>query len=97
MRPKKKYLLAGLATVLIGMLGIGGLVLHTINKVRTGHGLDYYFTGEGVQMNYIGALIAIAVAAVALLTGWIIRIWSQRRDDWPIKGSKTHKGKKDKT
>ena len=97
MRPKTKNLLGGLATVLIGLLGIGSLVLDTLNKVRTGHGLDYYFTGEGVQMNYIGAFITIAVVAVALLIGWIIRFWSQRRDAWNVKGSKIHKTKKEKT
>jgi hypothetical protein len=76
---KTKSRHGGLAAVLIGLLGIGGFVLYAINKVRTGHGLDYYFTGQGVQMNYLGALIAIGVAAVALLVGWIIRFWSQRR------------------
>jgi len=97
MRPKTKNLLGGLASVLIGVVGVGSLVLFTINKVRTGHGLDYYFTGEGVQMNYIGALIAVAVAAVALLVGLIIRLWSRRIDVRPLKGSKIKRGTKQRT
>jgi hypothetical protein len=32
-------------------LGIAGFALYLIDKVRTEHGLDYYFTGKRVQMN----------------------------------------------
>ncbi len=87
MRTKTKNLLGGFAAVLIGLMGIGGFVLRAIDKVRTGHGLDYYFTGYGVQMNYLGALIVIAIAPVALLIGWIIKVWSKGRDDWSINWS----------
>ncbi|MGA3115552.1 MAG: hypothetical protein ABSF90_14100 [Syntrophobacteraceae bacterium] len=95
MRPKTKNLLGGFAAVIIGILGIGSFVLRTIDKVRTGHGLDYYFTGWGVQMNYLGALITIAVIAVAMPIGWIIRLWSKRRDALSVKGLKTPKSKKE--
>jgi hypothetical protein len=91
MRPKTKNLLGVLVVVLIAWISIGGFVLYAINKVRTGHGLDYYFTGEGVQMNYIGVLIAFAVAAVAVLVGLIIRFWSRRGDIWSGKGLKINK------
>ena len=91
MHPKTKHLLGVFVGVLIALIGIGGFVLYAINKVRTGHGLDYYFTGEGVQMNYIGVLITIAVAAVALLVALIIRFWSRRGDAWSSKGLKINK------
>ena len=86
MRPKTKNLLGVLVAVLIALIGIGGFVLYAINKVRTGHGLDCYFAGEGVKMNYIGVLIAIGVAAIALLVGLVIRFWSRRGDACFSKG-----------
>ena len=97
MGPKTKNFLGGLVAVLTGVLGIGGFVLYAIGKVRAGHGLDYYFTGYGVEMNYLGALIAIAVAAVALLIGWIIRFWFKRGYGWSVKKSNIKKGKRAKT
>ena len=44
-------------------------------KVLTSHGLDYYFTGIGAEFNYIGALITIALALVAVVVGWAINWW----------------------
>jgi hypothetical protein len=65
-------------------------VLHIVQKVLTGHGLDYYFTGQGVRFNYMGALITLAVAAVAVLVGLGVRFFGakpqetkkRRRDEW---------------
>ena len=52
--------------------------IRVIDKVRSGHGLDYYFTGEGVRFNYVGALILLVIIPIALLIGWGIRYWSLR-------------------
>ncbi len=64
--------------ILIGS-GVASFVLLLIAKMKTGHGLDYYITGKGVQFNYIGAFIAIIVSAVALLVSWLIRRFKNKR------------------
>jgi ClpX C4-type zinc finger len=55
-----------------------GFILHAIEKVRSGHGLDYYFTGLGVKFNYIGALALLVCIRVALLFGWLLNYWLSR-------------------
>ncbi len=64
------------------LIVLGGMafVLRVVEKVRTGHGLDYYFTGWGVQVNYIGVLILLILIPVVVLVGWGIRWW-QLRDE----------------
>ena len=52
-------------------IGFIGFILHVILKVKSGHGLDYYQTGHGVEMNYIGVLIAIGVIPIVLILGWV--------------------------
>ena len=61
------------------LLGFASFILDAARKVQTGHGLDYYFTGWGVQFNYIGALIAIALTLFALVVGYGIRWWQKYR------------------
>ncbi len=61
------------------VLAIVSFILYAIQKVRTGRGLDYYLTGHGVQMNYIGVLIAFGMIAIVLLIGWIVRFWSNKK------------------
>ncbi len=65
---------------LLIILGGIAFVLRVVEKVKTGHGLDYYFTGWGVRVNYIGVLILLALIPVVLLMGWAIRWW-QLRDE----------------
>jgi len=65
--------------VILALIGFASFVLHAAGKVQTGHGLDYYFTGYGVQFNYIGALIAIALAIFALVVGCGIGWWQKYR------------------
>lgn len=48
-----------------------GFILLLIYKVISGHGLDYYRTGRGVEMNYIGVLIAIGIIPIVLLFAWL--------------------------
>jgi len=54
------------------ILALVGFVLHAVEKIRSGHGLDYYFTGFGVKFNYIGALVLLICIPVALLLGWML-------------------------
>lgn len=72
-----KCLFSGpVAIVVGGLLSILGLIafaIRAVQKVQAGHGLDYYFTGWGVQLNYIGVLIVFALIPVALLIGLGIR------------------------
>lgn len=65
---------------LLSILALIAFVIRAVQKVQTGHGLDYYFTGWGVQFNYIGALIVLALVPVTLLVGLGIRWW-QLRDE----------------
>jgi hypothetical protein len=94
MQPKVKNFLGGIAAIVIGLICIGGFVLYAIDKVHTGHGLDYFFTGMGVQMNYLGALTTIVVAAVALFIGWLANFFYKKRNDLLFKGLKNDKRNK---
>ena len=76
-RTKAGRVFFAIAGVLVVIAGIS-FVLRVVNKVSSGHGLDYYFTGRGVQFNYIGALILLIVIPVALAVGWVIRWWQLR-------------------
>ena len=52
-------------------LGFLGFIIRVILKVKSGHGLDYYRTGHGVEMNYIGVLVAIGIIPIVLILGWV--------------------------
>jgi len=54
------------------LLGSIGFFLRVLDKVLTGHGLDYYTTFWGVQFNYIGALTVFIVGAVLIAISPII-------------------------
>jgi len=86
---KKKYKFKivhtfGFLLTLAILLGFFGFILRIIDKIRSGHGLDYYFTGHGVQMNYIGALIILTVIPLVLLFAWIIKIIMTKKEDLEI-------------
>jgi hypothetical protein len=55
-----------------------------VGKVRSGHGLDTFLTGEGVEFNYIGALILLLLIPLSLIVGWGIRYW-QLKDERSFK------------
>jgi hypothetical protein len=67
-------MIAGIAVI----LAVVGFVLHAIERILSGHGLDYYFTGYGVKFNYIGALVLLICIPVALLLGWTLNYWLSR-------------------
>ena len=73
-------------------IGFIGFVLLLIHKVVTGHGLDYYKTGHGVEMNYIGALIIVCIMPIVLIIGWIGNKFFKLRENYLI--SKYNKKKK---
>jgi len=52
-------------------IGFIGFILHIFLKVKSGHGLEYYRTGHGVEMIYIGVLIAIGIIPIVLILGWL--------------------------
>jgi hypothetical protein len=62
--------IAGVASV-IGMIA---MVLMAIEKVRTGHGLDTYRTFWMVENNWIGLLVFLGAAVVALAIGLLLRL-----------------------
>ena len=75
---KKKYRfknknLAGISFSTVILLGSIGLTVKIIDKIRSGHGLDYYFTGHTFQMNYTGTLIILAFIPLVLLFTWAIK------------------------
>lgn len=82
MLKKNRFLsrIVGSVAAILIICGFAAFVLRVVDKVRTGHGLDYYFTGWGVQFNYIGVLILLILAPIAMLVGWGIRWW-QLRDE----------------
>ncbi len=52
-------------------LGVVGFILFAYQKVQSGHGIEYYRTGRGDQMSYIGALITFGLIPGALFFGWL--------------------------
>jgi nitric oxide reductase large subunit len=55
-----------------------GFILGALEKIRSGHGLDYYFTGFGAKFNYIGAIVLLVCIPIALLVGWGLNYWLSR-------------------
>ena len=62
------------------LLGLVGFAIRVYQKVSSGHGLDTYFTGWGVRMNYIGALIVLILIPLVLVVAWLINKIIERRE-----------------
>lgn len=81
MDEKKKNCKVCLSILFVGILSIFALVgqvLQVIEKVRTGHGLDYFITMWGYQFNYIGALVGfIAIALLCIISPIIYWVGSK--------------------
>ena len=58
--------------MVLWLLGGLGFFLRVLDKVLTGHGLDYYTTFWGVQFNYIGALTVFICGAVLFVISPVI-------------------------
>jgi hypothetical protein len=61
-------------------LGIIGFIARLYLKVKAGEGLDYYISGAGYKLNYIGALILFALLPIVMVGGWLIGKYLKWRD-----------------
>lgn len=64
----------------LSTIGLIAFVGHAWKKVASGNGLETYFTGWGVQFNYVGFLVLVGVIPVALLLGYAVRYWESRHE-----------------
>lgn len=55
-------------------------VLPTVQKVKSGRGLDTFFDGDGVEWNYIGHLVLLGLIPIAVIVGLGIRWWQLREE-----------------
>jgi len=68
----------GIVMVIV-MFGFVSFVVFLINKVISGHGLDYYISGMGYEFNYLGVLILVFSSPLIGLVVWLIS-WYRERD-----------------
>jgi membrane-bound ClpP family serine protease len=78
-RPKIKSIFNGIIGCL-AVLGIIGFIIRLYLKVKTGHGLDYYISGTGYKLNYIGVLTLFALLPLVLGGGWLFGKYLTWRD-----------------
>ena len=64
----------------LSLLGLIAFIGQAWRKVASGQGLETYFTGWGVQFNYIGFLVLVAVVPVVLMLGFAVRHWELRHE-----------------
>lgn len=79
--PLHRFVQSRIAWAVLGpavALGFLGLVLKLVLKVHAGAGLDTYFSGFGVKLNYIGVLVTLVVMLLALAVVPAIRWWTER-------------------
>jgi hypothetical protein len=85
MKAKESVKLIGcVLSAFLVLIIFAAMVFRIVAKVRSGHGLDTYLTPEGVEFNYIGALILLLLIPVSLVIGLGIRYW-QLRDERSFK------------
>lgn len=65
----------------LGALGFIGFIVRSYLKIKAGHGLDYYISGAGYKLNYIGVLTLFALIPIVLGGGWILGKYLQWRDN----------------
>jgi hypothetical protein len=69
-----------LSVGILTTLGLGSFIIRAWDKVASGKGLDVYFTGWGVQFNYVGFLVLVAIIPLVLLIGYGVRYWELRHE-----------------
>ena len=65
--------------ILIVLAGLG-FIGRVWTEISSGRGLDTYFTGYGVQFNYVGAAVLLALLPVAFLLGIALNWWYGREE-----------------
>jgi hypothetical protein len=68
-----------LGTALI-IIAVISFLLTILFKVSDGQGLDYYISGKGYKLNYLGVLILLAVLPLFGLVAWLLRWYQQRHE-----------------
>lgn len=64
----------------LSLFGLSAFIEQAWRKVASGQGLETYFTGWGVQFNYVGFLVLVAVVPIAVLLGLAIQNWELRHE-----------------
>ena len=62
------------------VLAAAGFFIHVWQKIASGDGLDTYFTGFGVQFNYLGVAVLIAILPLVLLAAALLNWWHGREE-----------------
>lgn len=80
-RPSRLVIVGVWIASIAGLGGILAMVLIAIEKVQTGRGLETYRTHWLVEFNWVGFLVFLAVAAVAIAVGSFFRLkeWREIR------------------
>jgi hypothetical protein len=68
---KFKSFFSGVMGCLI-VLGIIGFILRLYLKVKAGEGLEYYISGTGYKLNYIGVLALFILLPFVMVGGWLV-------------------------
>ena len=62
----------------LSLLGFAGFVVYLFNKVISGEGLNYYFTGFGYKFSYLGALILVCLVPLIMGSAVVFQWWSEK-------------------
>jgi hypothetical protein len=61
------------------ILGTTAFLIRLVGLVRTGHGLDPYTTGRGVETNPVQALATVGFLALVALVVGVLTVMKRRR------------------
>ena len=61
------------------ILAMTGFLIRMVGLIRTGHGLDTYTTGRGVETNPIQALTTVGLLVLIALVAGVVTVLRRRR------------------